>query len=572
MVNAPNPSVTPSNTSASHTGLTSLLHALKDRGLQRLYFSRTHPPHEIQRFEKTWKLLGGDFVRTQQIVGAGYAALAEARLTQTPQVLFTSCGADLASLTPCLADAYADSIPLVLFSSQGISSDDRTQAKHGHREVPASKLFNPLLKQKLTLRGTEEIDSILNEALVKASEGRPGPVLIEFHDLLLETPHISEKAAPQSRRQHQVFTPTPDAAQLFLLSELLRDAEQPLLLAGQGVLLSQACGNLIKLVDTHQLPLVTTLLGLGAIPSDHPLHLGMIGRTGIPAANRALHECDLLIVLGARLSPRQTGAAPEELCPDAHVVRIDIDLEELAQSNVHSELDLHSDIDHALQALLNALRTETMPTREAWISNLKEYGLTHPCDDFSIREGCHPADLLHRIDHLTCDEDLLVVTGGEAIQTWVARHLTFSNPSRQLLTSGGQGSRGYDLPSAIGAAFQRPDTTILCVTGDQSIQENLQELSTLVRYGLSVKILLLDPRSDEETETVSARSELCFQQLAKAYGVPAVHLLRVDEDLDATLRRFLRDPGPALVHARIDPHCSPTPQVARDASLHVMWR
>jgi acetolactate synthase-1/2/3 large subunit len=493
-------------------------------------------------------------------------------LTHTPQVLFTSCGADLASLTPCLADAYTDSIPLLLFSSQGVSSDDRSQARHEHREVLASKLFNPLLKHKNTLHGTEEMETMLSEALIQAVAGRPGPVLIEFHDLLLQTPHVDENTSAQRPRKHSTFTPTPDAAQLFLLSELLRDATQPLLLAGQGVLLSQACRNLIRLVDTHQLPLVTTLLGTGAIPSDHPLHLGMIGRTGMPAANRALHECDLLIVLGARLSPRQTGAAPQELCPKAHVVRIDIDLEELAQANVHSELDLHSDIDHALQAILTSLRTEPLPVREEWLSKVKEYGRNHPVDSFPVSEGFHPADLLRRINHLTCGEDLLVVTGGSEAQTWAARHLTFTNPSRQLLTSGGQGSTGYDLPTAIGAALQQPETTVLCVTGDQLFQTHLQELSTLVRYGLSVKILLLDRRSDEKKEDLPNPSELCFQQLAKAYGVPALQLSPLDEDLDATLQKALSCQGPVLLHARVDPHCAPTPQLDRVEALDVMWR
>ncbi|MBW2713870.1 MAG: hypothetical protein JRC77_08980, partial [Deltaproteobacteria bacterium] len=193
--------------------------------------------------------------------------------------------------------------------------------------------------------------------------------------------------------------------------------------------------------------------------------------------------------------------------------------------------------------------------------------------------GFDPVDLLRRIDRLTCDEDLWVVAGVGNSQTWAARHLTFSHPTRRLLASGAQGSMGYDLPSAIGAAFQQQDSTILCVTSDQSLQANLHELSTLVRYNLPVKILLLDNRpigdleADTSTNAASTPTleELNFQELAGAYGVPWYELSTSDEDLDGTLRRALSEKGPGLFYVRIDTGCSPTPQVARDEALEVMW-
>jgi acetolactate synthase-1/2/3 large subunit len=542
--------------------------------VQHLHFARCQRAQEKQPFQTTWQALGGSFVDTQQVAGAGYAALTHARLTQTPQVLFARSGADLASLTPCLADAYTDSIPMICFSSQGISSDDRHQAKPGHREIPASKLLGALFKEKLVLRDSEEVEPLLSEAFLKATSGRPGVVLIEFHDLFLEAADNSAFPPPTPLKATP-FIPAPDAAQLFLLTELLRDAERPLLLVGQGVSLSRADKNLNQLVDTHQLPVVTTLLGLGTLPTDHPLHMGMIGRMGVPAANHALSECDLLVVLGARLSPRQTGATPKDLCPKAHVVRVDIDLEELAQSRVHSELDLHSDIDRVLKALLSSLQSEPMRVREAWLAQLKEFGQIFPCDDFPVlsenenksEATLNPVELLHSIDHITCDEELLVIAGSGDAQCWTARHLTLSNPRRKLLTPGGQGTSGVELPAALGAALQCPDTTVLVVTEGASLEANLQELKSLSQRNLSIKVLILNKPQPGEPS-----SDLHFQQIAEAYGIPCVALSPLNQNLEHTLRQALEDPGPTLLVARVDPHCKPTPQLGQGDTLDVMWK
>lgn len=580
MVKATEPMTPSLNDSPPADGLTCLLRALRNRGVQHLHFARCQRAQEKQPFQTTWQALGGSFVETQQVTGAGYAALTHARLTQIPQVLFARSGADLASLTPCLADAYTDSIPMICFSNQGISSDDGHQAKPDHREIPASKLLGSLFKEKLILRDSEEVEPLLNEAFLKATSGRPGIVLVEFHDLFLETPDKSRPALPSALKATP-FIPTPDAAQLFLLTELLRDAERPLLLVGHGVSLSQADKNLNRLVDTHQLPVVTTLLGLGTLPTNHPLHLGMIGRMGVPAANRALAECDLLVVLGARLSPRQTGGAPQEFCPKAHVVRIDIDLEELAQSRVHSELDLHSDIDRVLKALLTSLQSEPMRVRESWVTQLKEFGHLLPCDDFSVlnendsdgngdgenKSTLNPVELLRSIDHITCDEDILVIAGSGDAQCWTARHLTLSNPRRRLLTSGGQGTPGVELSVALGAALQCPESTVLVVTEGASLESNLQELKSLSQRNLSIKVLILDRPYPGEPS-----SDLHFQQIAEAYGIPCVPLSPLNQDLEHTLRQALEDPGPTLLVARVDPQCKPTPQLGQGDALDVMWK
>ena len=378
-----------------------------------------------------------------------------------------------------------------------------------------------------------------------------------------------------------------DANAIGLLAEWLREAERPLILAGQGVLQSGSAAALLRLAERAQVPVATSLLGIGAVPGNHPLALGMVGHTGTGWANRAMAECDLLLVLGARLDVRQTGTRTEEFASRARIVRIDLDEAELVEPRVHTELPIQADVGAALAALEGCWNPDRQPPtcREPWLNALKEWRATLPLDATKAASGCHPADVLRALDRATADQALVVITGVGHHQQWAARHLTFDAPRRTLLTSGGHGAMGYDLPSAIGACLARPEATVLCVVGDGSFQINAQELGTLAEYRLPAKIVVLDNRrlamvsqfqkiTWGHDPSTGDRASVDFAGLAKSYGIPSFRLERLEEGdrrWPETLQAFLAEPGPALLWASIDPRCEVSPMLLAGQTTDDLW-
>lgn len=569
------------------TGADAAAIAIARHGVERLYL---YPGGTIMPTLNAWIARGGDFVVARHEQGAGYAALAEARLAGAPRVAMVTSGPGVTNLMTVIADAYYDATPFVAVTGQVGTADLRAQRdvrQRGFQEVPTSALCAPIAKRCLRPMSAAEVDGAFEQAFAIACEGRPGPVVIELpmdvQRQPLEPPAAAARAALRSTSN---ATPASEA-DCDELAEWLRTAERPLVLAGQGVLQARAMAALRSLAERERIPVATSLLGVGAIPGDHELALGYVGHTGTGVANRALDSCDALLVLGARLDVRQTGTRTECFACSARIARVDIDAGELAAPRVRVDLALKADVAVALAALERALARSphARASRERFERDLKTWRAELPLDDYQAGDGCHPAELLRALDAATRGEDLVVATGVGHHQQWAARHFTFDAPRRVLLTSGGHGAMGYDLPSAVGACFARPGARVLCVVGDGSLQMNAQELGTLVEHRLPAKIVLLDNRrlamvsqfqklTWGHDPSTGDRAALDFAALARAYGMPAYALDRfdaADARANATIAEFLAEPGPALLWARIDPACEVSPMLLAGQTLDAMW-
>ncbi|MCP3984514.1 MAG: NTP transferase domain-containing protein [bacterium] len=569
--------------STSPTGADAVAEGLLEAGVPRLHL---YPGGTIMPMLNAWIARGGEFVVARHEQGAGYAALAEARLTGEPRVVMVTSGPGVTNLITVLADAWYDSTPLIALTGQVGTGDLQSRPgvrQRGFQEVPTSALCAPISKACLRPMEASEVPSAIAEALATARAGRPGPVVVELPMDVQRAPLGKSVRTPDAPARRPALL-EPEADAMGLLAEWLSEAERPLVLAGQGVLQAGATSALLRIAERAQIPVATSLLGVGAIPGDHPLALGMTGHTGTGWANRAMAECDLLLVLGARLDVRQTGTRTEDFAHRARIVRIDTDESELAEPRVHCALPIHADVGAALAALEACWNPESQPTaqREPWLHQLKEWRATLPLDGASALSGCHPAEVLRALDHATAGEALVAITGVGHHQQWAARHLTFDAPRRTLLTSGGHGAMGFDLPSAIGACLARPEARVLVVVGDGSFQINGQELGTLAEYQLPAKIVVLDNRRlamvsqfqkitwghDPSTGDCAA---VDFAGLAQSYGLAAFRLEEWNPAGRETLEAFLAGPGPALLWVSIDPRCDVSPMLLADRTTDDLW-
>ena len=568
---------------ATRTGGHLVAEALRAAGIPRLHL---YPGGTIMPTLNAWIEAGGAYVVARHEQGAGYAALAEARLCGEPRAVLVTSGPGVTNLMTVIADAWYDGTPLLALTGQVGTADLASRPgvrQRGFQEVPTSALCAPIAKACLRPMQVSEIPTVMAEALATAREGRPGPVVIELPMDVQRGP-VTASAGRATLRPARETKPRPDPDATALLADWIREAQRPVILAGQGTLQSGAGEGLRRLAEREQIPVATSLLGVGALPGNHELCLGFVGHTGTGWANRAVHECDLLLVLGARLDVRQTGSRTDGFAAGARIARIDLDPDELAAPRIHAQLSIRADVALALGDLEAALdrRCDEPPSRDAWQLDLKTWRRALPLDDYPAGAGVHPAELLRHLDDLTRDDAQVVVTGVGHHQQWAARHMSFDEPRRSLLTSGGHGAMGYDLPSAVGACLARPDSRVLCVVGDGSFQINGQELGTLVEHRLPAKIVVLDNRrlamvSQFQKITwghdpgTGDRCAVDFAGLAAAHGLPAFRLERWDDGSNELLRSFLAEPGPALLWVTVDPVCEVTPMLLAGQTLDAMW-
>ena len=305
-----------------------------------------------------------------------------------------------------------------------------------------------------------------------------------------------------------------------------------------------------------------SLPGIGAYPSEKPLSLGLIGYVGSEYANRALHAADLVICVGTTLHVRQTGSLPTKMAPWATIVRIDIDREELVHSRVPTHLYIHADARAALRQLLAVRTRVTKGATDAWRAQIDECRAQYP---LTVGGGTKlkPQQVIAMVDEATRSmKPVIVTTGVGQHQMWVPRHFQFDVPQRQLLTSSGHGTMGFDLPAAIGAKIARPDATVICFVGDGSLQMNIQELATVVDLNLDINIIVLDNHSLnivaqfqrqnwKSHPTTGDKYNPNFADIAQAYGIWSVEI-KSQRGAKAALSRALRRKGPVLIHCTVD--------------------
>ena len=492
-------------------------------------------------------------VRHEQ--GAALAADGYARAGGRIGVCLATSGPGATNLLTGIANAYLDSVPLLAITGQVASGLMGTDA---FQEVDIFGMSLPVVKHSFIVRRTEDVAAVVHEACAIARSGRPGPVLIDLPKDVAQS-----RAAARPAQRHPAAAPVaPDPAALAAATALLARSERPLLYIGGGVGIAHAEAALRDFVTRTGMPSVCTLKALGAVDPASPHHLGMLGMHGSPAANHAVQSCDLLIVVGARFDDRATGKL-DTFAPGARVIHLDVDAAEIGKLRA-ADIGLAGGLSLALAGLAQSLAIHPWRQHCAALEALYRNRYDAPGADIY-------APALLRELSLAAGEQAIVSCDVGQHQMWVAQHWRIP-AIRAHLTSGGLGAMGYGVPAALGAQLAQPQARVICVTGDGSIMMNIQELATLRRYAIPVKIVLLDNgclgmvRQWQELFFAERYSEVDlsdnpdFIALARAFGIEAFGIDRREQVPDA-IRRLLDAPGPVLCHVRIDPRANVWPLV-----------
>ena len=485
--------------------------------------------------------------------GCGMAAIGYARATGKTGTAFATSGPGATNLVTAIADAYLDSVPVVFVTGQVTSDLMGTDA---FQEVDIFGITLPIVKHSYIARDPADIPGMVAEAYFIAAEGRPGPVLIDL-------PKDVANALTTERHKWRPYPKVkPEKGQSDYISkaeDLIKNSKKPLFYIGGGIAQGDGVQELRDLVDRTNIPVVSTLKGLGSLPSDHPHFLGMLGMHGLKAANYAVQECDLLIVAGARFDDRATGKL-DTFAPNAKVIHLDIDIAEinkLRKTDVFLDGSLKKNL-----AALNPGEAKCEDWRRTCFSRREEHEWDYKSPIGNMKTGgVYAPKLLHDLSRRVESSAIITCDVGQH-QMWVAQHCYFDNP-KDHITSGGLGTMGFGLPAGLGAKLGAPNRTVITVSGDGSIMMNIQELATLFRYDIPLKIVLLDNSAlgmvrqwqevffEKNYSEVNLDDNPDFAMVAKAFQIDAFTITKGDE-VDAGIERLLSATGPILMHVKID--------------------
>ncbi|ESP94838.1 acetolactate synthase, large subunit, biosynthetic type [Pseudoalteromonas luteoviolacea 2ta16] len=482
---------------------------------------------------------------TRHEQGAGFAAVGYARSTGKLGVCFATSGPGATNLVTALADAMMDSVPLLAITGQvptaAIGSD-------AFQEVDVLGMSLSCTKHSFMVERAEDLAEVLQQAMHLAVSGRPGPVLVDIpKDIQQALVPFSPWSADTQTQEAPILN------DLALANELLRKASKPVAYVGGGVHSADAQPALMAFLEQTQMPAVSTLKALGSVLPEYEYDLGMLGMHGTKAANLAVQECDLLVCIGARFDDRVTGNLAK-FAAKAKVIHLDIDAAEIGKRKP-AAASLVADLNVSLPLLQGVLAPADW--REHISHMQREYAWRY---DYPGEKVFAPY-LLNKLSQ-DVPQDTVVCCDVGQHQMWVAQHMKFSHPSNHL-SSGGAGTMGFGLPAAIGAKIARPDNMVITVSGDGSIMMNIQELATIRRNNLAVKIVILD---NQRLGMVRQWQELFFSarysetnlsdnpdfvQLAAVFGIPGQTITHASE-VDDAIEKLVNSSGPYILHACID--------------------
>ncbi len=506
-------------------------------------------------------------VRHEQ--AAVHAADGYARVTGKPGVVFATSGPGATNLVTGIANAYMDSVPMVLFTGQVAKSFIGTDA---FQEADITGITIPVTKHNYLVKDVAELPGILAEAFYIASTGRRGPVLIDVPKDVFD-----QEAYFDYNREVDIrgYKPTYEGhvGQVSRAVKAIRNAKKPVIFGGGGLIRAGASKALRELAETAKIPVILSLMGLGAYPGDSPLFLGMPGMHGSVTANYALTEADLIIATGVRFDDRVTGKL-DSFASNAKIIHIDIDPAEIGK-NVAIDVPIVGDVRLVLEELVKKLKPGST---DAWLKQINNWQSQFPMPLGSGKNGQNlkPQFVIRELSRLG-GENAIVATDVGQHQMWTAQHFIFREP-QTFLTSGGLGTMGYGFPAAIGARLAAPDKRVICITGDGSFQMNIQELATAVHNELDMIIAVInnsylgmvrqwqDIFYEKRYSHTSMQGSPDFVRVAEAYGAKAFKA-RTNEEATAAIEEALYLKGPILIDFIVDPEENVYPMVAPNHSI-----
>lgn len=532
-----------------------VLEVLKEQGVDTIF---GYPGGTILNiFDELYKY-GDTFkhILTAHEQGASHAADGYARATGKVGVCFATSGPGSTNLVTGIATAYMDSIPVVAitcnYATSGLGRDS-------FQEVDICGITMPITKHNFQVKSVEELAPVIRRAFKIAMSGRKGPVLVDIpKDFTAAKCEYTPEPA-----QVPEETVKPKEKCFARAVELLRSARKPLIYVGGGCILSDVGNDLIKFAEKIDAPVVSSLMGLGAFPNGHPLHLGLIGMHGHFVSNKAAHDCDVLITCGARFSDRVAGNR-KKFAPNAEILHIDIDAAEM-DKNIVSNYHLRADLKDVLPMLTDAV--EQLDHTE-WKNDVN--AAKRPFVQLQIGDYVNPQTLIEKIDAATNDNAVIVTDVGQH-QLWAAQFYKFKEP-RTFLTSGGLGTMGYSMGAAMGAQMGCPQKQVIMFTGDGGFHMNLSELATMASYGIPVKMFVMNNKvlgmvrqwqklfyGNRFSDTDPHR-KTDFVKVAEAFGVKGMRI-NTNDEIDSVVKEALEYQGPVLVDCRISPDSNVLPMI-----------
>jgi len=511
---------------------------------------------------------------------AAFAAEGYARSTGKVGVCCATSGPGATNLVTGLVNALMDSIPIVALTGQVTS---KLIGSDAFQEADTFGITRSATKHNYLVKRLEDLTQTIHEAFYVASSGRPGPVLVDIPKDIFQGQGHYMPVTSIHMPGYKVFTEG-HTGQIRRAAQMIEESERPLVYAGGGIIASNASEQLRELVELTDTPVVITLMGLGALPSSHPNFISMPGMHGSYASNMAFQNCDLIVALGTRFDDRVTSRLAA-FAPHAKVIHVDIDPAEIGKNRA-PDVPIVGDVNRVLTRMVKMLRDEphrhdekTTAARRAWWKQIRDWKRQHPLEPSFSTSEIKPQHLMAEIDRISGGEAIIATDVGQH-QMWAAQLIRFNHP-RLWLTSGGLGSMGFGVPSAMGAQFAHPDKLVFAIVGDGGFQMSIPELSTIASNGLPVKIVVMNNGylgMVRQWQTLFYNNRLsgvaldCFpdvEKLAGAYGFQG-RTVEQPSQLAAALDAAVSEPGPYLLNVRVSATESVYPMVPAGAAIHEM--
>ncbi len=487
--------------------------------------------------------------------GVVYAADGYSRVSGKVGVCLATSGPGATNVVTGIANAYSDSIPLVVLTGQVSTS---SLGSDSFQEVDIIGITMPITKHSYLVKDPRDLPRIVKEAFYIARTGRPGPVLIDLPKDVLAKENVEPFPSDMKLKGYKVFG-RDNNSKIEEVVKALSDCKKPVLYAGGGVVTAGAEGAIRQLAEKADLPVVTTLMGVGSLPFGHPNLLGMVGMHGTVTANYAVDDCDLLIAVGVRFDDRVTSGLGHRFATKAKVIHIDIDPVEISKV-VKTNIQIVGDARKVLEEVLESLPDSTVPQVTEWWTRLrvwkKDHALSYDLNRLT------PQMVIECLGELASENTIITTDVGQH-QMWAAQYYPTTHP-RNYATSCGLGAMGYGLPAAVGAQFARPDDLVVLITGDGSLQMSIQELGTIAQNKLPIKIILLNNgvlgmvRQWQKTfyegrlSSIQLEGNPDFVKVAEAYGMLGINVDSPDQ-VRTAISQAINHPGPVLVNFTISP-------------------